>query len=78
MRILLKGGPFHDMVIDIADHHTAILIPEPGEIVPYKIEDEGPEYASVELKISKYIRSGLEGYFKDDTVYPIWIYDGRI
>lgn len=74
MRVLLKGGPFHDHIIGIPNYKTELYMPMPGELTAALVEDD-PMVPN--LRIARYIKTSMQGYGHYNDVYPIWIYDGE-
>lgn len=74
MRVLLKGGYFHNYIVAVPNWKTELLMPIPQEITA-AILDEDPMVPN--LDIERYIKSSMQGYGNYNDVYWIWVYDGK-
>lgn len=76
MKVLLKGGPWHNRIVEVPEDRRELLVPEPP-LATYIKEEEGVDPTVVDITVAKYIRmDGMSGYGHFDDVYPVWFYDG--
>lgn len=74
MKVLLKGGPWHNRVVDVASDKRELFVAEPTE-VEFILEEE-PSPIAPAMKVARYARSNIQGYGPFEGFYNIWFYEG--